>query len=70
MLTKLNYLIHTDAIKEYLIIVNLKPEQLNYVYASEADMLNVALFGMKLRNGVKIILKKQVIFEIMLLQSN
>lgn len=47
MLTKLNYLIHTDAIKEYLIIVNLKPEQLNYVYASEADMLNVALFGMK-----------------------
>lgn len=47
MLTKLNYLIHTDAIKEYLVIVDLKPEQLNNIYASEADMLNVALFGMK-----------------------
>lgn len=47
MVTKLNYLIHTDAIKEYLVIVDLKPEQLNYIYASEADMLNVALFGMK-----------------------
>lgn len=47
LLTKLNYLIHTDAIKENLIIVNLTSEQINFIYASEADMLNVALFGVK-----------------------
>lgn len=47
LLTKTNYLIHTDAIKENLIVVNLTFEQINYIYASEADMLNVALFGMK-----------------------
>lgn len=47
MLTKINYLIHTDAIKKYLIPVNLTEEQKSYIYASEADMLNVALFGMR-----------------------
>ena len=47
MLTKLNYLIHTDAIKNNLISVNLTNEQINYIYASEADVLNVALFGMR-----------------------
>ena len=47
LLTKLNYLIHTDAIKENLIPVDLTSEQINYIYASEADMLNVALFGIK-----------------------
>lgn len=47
LLTKINYLIHTDAIKENLIVINLTSEQINYIYASEADMLNVALFGMK-----------------------
>ncbi len=47
LLTKLNYLIQTDAIKENLIPVNLSSKQINYIYASEADMLNVALFGMK-----------------------
>ena len=45
MLTKLNYLIHTDAIKEYLLPIELTKDQINYVYASEADILNVALFG-------------------------
>ena len=45
MLTKLNYLIHTDAIKEHLILVELSYEQKNYIYASEADLLNAALFG-------------------------
>lgn len=45
--TKLNYLIHTDAIEENLILIDLSPEQINYIYASEADMLNIALFGMK-----------------------
>ena len=47
LLTKLNYLIHTDAIKDNLIPVNLTSEQINYIYASESDMLNVALFGMR-----------------------
>jgi len=45
-LTKINYKIHTDAIKENLIPKNLTPQQINFVYASEADILNVALFGM------------------------
>lgn len=42
---KLNYRIHTDAIKENLIPPELTPEQIAFTYASEADMLNVALFG-------------------------
>ena len=46
LMTKLNYLIHTEAIKNYLITVNLSNEQKNMVYASESDMLNIALFGM------------------------
>jgi len=45
-LTKINYRIHTDAIKENLIPKQLVHSQINYVYASEADILNVALFGM------------------------
>ena len=50
MLTKLNYLIHTDAIKEYLLPIELTKDQVNYVYASEADILNVALFGKKAKD--------------------
>ena len=42
---KLNYRIHTDAIKENLIPPDLTPEQISYKYANEADLLNVALFG-------------------------
>jgi hypothetical protein len=45
-LTKINYHIHTDAIKENLIPKELTPQQISFVYASEADILNVALFGM------------------------
>ena len=45
-LAKVNYRIHTDAIKEHLIPSSLTPKQINYTYANEADMLNVALFGM------------------------
>lgn len=45
LLTKLNYLIHTDSIKEYLVPIELSSEQKSYIYASEADLLNVALFG-------------------------
>ena len=44
-IAKLNYRIHTDAIKDYLIPPKLTPEQISYKYANEADMLNVVLFG-------------------------
>lgn len=44
-LTKINYRIHTDAIKENLIPPVLTKQQTAYIYASEADVLNVALFG-------------------------
>ena len=44
-LSKLNYRIHTDAIKANLIPPKLTPLQISYTYASEADMLNVVLFG-------------------------
>ncbi|MCF6236757.1 MAG: KilA-N domain-containing protein [Gammaproteobacteria bacterium] len=44
-LTKINYRIHTDAIKENLIPKNLNKKQIFVVYANEADILNVALFG-------------------------
>ena len=44
-LTKVNYRIHTDAIKEKLIPPTLSKNQINAVYATEADMLNAALFG-------------------------
>ncbi|WP_228723127.1 KilA-N domain-containing protein [Limnobaculum xujianqingii] len=45
-LAKVNYRIHTDAIKERLIPPQLTKAQMVTVYASEADLLNVALFGM------------------------
>jgi hypothetical protein len=45
-LAKINYRIHTDAIKENLIPAELNPAQINQVYASEADLLNMALFGL------------------------
>ena len=45
-LAKVNYRIHTDAIKENLIPKTISKEKISYVYADEADMLNMALFGM------------------------
>ncbi len=45
-LAKINYRIHTDAIKQNLIPAELTKKQINHVYANEADVLNVALFGM------------------------
>lgn len=45
-LAKVNYKIHTDAIKENLIPLVLSKQQTSFVYASEADVLNMALFGM------------------------
>lgn len=44
-LAKVNYHIHTDAIKENLIPKEITKQQTNFVYANEADLLNVALFG-------------------------
>ena len=44
-LAKVNYRIHTDAIKETLIPKELNKTQISFVYANEADLLNVALFG-------------------------
>lgn len=44
-LAKVNYKIHTDAIKENLIPEKITKQQIGFVYANEADLLNVALFG-------------------------
>ena len=44
-ISKLNYRIHTDAIKDNLIPLELTQKQISYTYASEADLLNVVLFG-------------------------
>ena len=44
-LSKINYRIHTDAVKEFLITPILSPQEMAYTYASEADILNMALFG-------------------------
>ena len=45
-LSKINYRIHTDAIKNNLIPKQLTKKQINFVYAEEADVLNMALFGL------------------------
>ena len=45
-LSKINYRIHTDAIKKNLIPMEVTPMQANMIYANEADVLNVAMFGM------------------------
>ncbi|NKQ40939.1 MAG: KilA-N domain-containing protein [Sulfurovum sp.] len=44
-IVKMNYHIHTDAIKHHLIPHNISKNHKNFVYANEADLLNVALFG-------------------------
>ena len=45
-LSKINYRIHTDAIKSHLIPEEVTPTQASIIYAEEADVLNVAMFGM------------------------
>ncbi|MCP4109743.1 MAG: KilA-N domain-containing protein [Desulfobacteraceae bacterium] len=45
-LTKINYRVHTDAIKENLVPSELSKSQISHIYATEADILNMALFGM------------------------
>ena len=44
LLSKLNYVVHTDAVKNY-IVSTLTEDQKRFIYAEEADVLNVALFG-------------------------
>ncbi|MFH1662016.1 MAG: KilA-N domain-containing protein [Candidatus Falkowbacteria bacterium] len=46
MLTKINYRIHTDAIKKHILPVQVSKTRANMIYANEADVLNMALFGM------------------------
>lgn len=48
-LSKINYRIHTDAIRQNLIPVEVTPAQAGVIYAEEADVLNVAMFGMTAR---------------------
>lgn len=45
-LSKINYRIHTDAIKSHLVPAEVTPTQASVIYAEEADVLNVAMFGM------------------------
>ena len=48
-LSKINYRIHTDAIKRNIIPEEVTPQQASIIYAHEADVLNVAMFGMTAR---------------------
>lgn len=48
-ISKINYRIHTDAIKEHLIVLELPKQYQSFTYATEADVLNVAMFGMTAR---------------------
>ena len=52
-LSKINYRIHTDAIKNRLIPIKLTKEQINIIYAEEADVLNMALFGITAKEWKK-----------------
>jgi hypothetical protein len=45
-LAKVNYRIHTDAVKNHIVAPTVRPAQLGLIYANEADLLNVALFGL------------------------
>ena len=48
-ISKINYRIHTDAIKDNMIVPDLTPEQISFICSNEADLLNVALFGITAR---------------------
>lgn len=58
-LAKINYKIHTDAIKENLIPKKITKEEANIIYASEADILNKALFGITAKEWKKLNPKKK-----------
>jgi len=69
-LAKVNYQIHTDAIKVNLIPQALTKEKINFIYADEADMLNVALFGITAKQCGKPTPKPKVILEMKPTLSN
>ena len=50
-ISKLNYRIHTDAIKEHMLLPELTPAQISFTYANEADMLNVAFLERQQNSG-------------------
>lgn len=50
MLTRVNYKVHTDAVRDNLVPQNLSKSQISQIYASEADVLNMALFGVTAKN--------------------
>ncbi len=52
-LSKINYRIHTDAIKQNLVPKEITPAQKSFIYADETDMLNVAMFGMTAKEWKK-----------------
>lgn len=52
-LSKVNYRIHTDAIKQNIIPANITKEQQKIIYASEADVLNMAMFGLTAQQWIK-----------------
>ena len=60
-LSKINYRIHTDAIKQNLIPTEVTAKQASVIYANEADVLNVAMFGQTAKPGVKITLTSKEI---------
>ncbi len=53
MLTKINYRIHTDAISEHLIPPQISQDAANIIFATEADLLNKALFGVTAKEWCK-----------------
>ncbi len=63
-LSKINDRIHTDAVKEFL-ITTLSPQEMAYPHASEADILNMALFGKTAAQWRKELVKKRLILEIL-----
>ena len=75
-ISKLNYRVHTDAIKENLLPPELTQAQISYKYASEADMLNVAVFGMTAKQwrdkhpGNKCNIRDQAELNQLLIMSN
>ena len=65
-ISKINYRIHTDAIRENLIPKEITPQQSGIVYANEADLLNVALFGITAREWRDVNTDKKATSVIML----
>lgn len=64
-LVKVNYKVHTDAVKENLIPKDISKKQEKFIYADEADVFNVALFGMTAKNGENKIQSLNEICEMM-----